>query len=90
MNKEYSQTIETAMLEVSNVINAYLKPEEYEWNPAETLLEQAKWNDFKNVASQKELYDELVKTFKTNGEKEDQYENRNKQQILRRIMRKTR
>lgn len=74
VNKEYSQTIETAMLEVSNVINAYLKPEEYEWNPAETLLEQAKWNDFKNVASQKELYDELVKTFKTNGEKEDQYE----------------
>lgn len=34
VNKEYSQTIETAMLEVSNVINAYLKPEEYEWNPA--------------------------------------------------------
>ena len=30
-------SIETAMLEVSNVINAYLKPEEYEWNPAETL-----------------------------------------------------
>ena len=30
VNKEYSQTIETAMLEVSNVINAYLKPEEYE------------------------------------------------------------
>ena len=26
------------------------------------------------LASQKELYDELVKTFKTNGEKEDQYE----------------
>lgn len=76
VNMEYKQTVEAATKEVNDVITAYLKPENYEWHPAEKLLDETKWDDFKSITSQEELYNELVKTFEERATDEKTYDDR--------------